>query len=152
PTITADGPTEFCAGGSVVLSAPSGYVSYAWTNGATTREITVIASGDYSVTVGDANGCSGTSPAMAVTVHENPAPVITADGPTEFCEGGSVVLSAPAGYASYAWTNGATTREITVVTSGEYSVTVHDANGCMGASPAMTVTVYPNPVPVITAG
>jgi|GEM_PF-1304495 len=152
PTITADGPTEFCEGGSVVLSAPSGYVSYAWTNGATTREITVIASGDYSVTVGDANGCSGTSPAMAVTVHENPAPVITANGPTEFCEGGSVVLSAPAGYASYAWTNGATTREITVVTSGEYSVTVHDANGCMGASPAMTVTVYPNPVPVITAG
>ena len=143
PAVTASGPTTFCEGGSVTLSAPSGY-SYLWSNGATTQSINVSASGSYSVTVTDGNGCTATSDATTVTVNAVPPATITAGGPTTFCEGGSVTLSAPAGY-SYLWSNGATSESITVSNAGSYSVTVTNANGCAATSAATTVTVNPAP-------
>jgi hypothetical protein len=149
PTITASGPTTFCQGGSVTLTA-SAANSYAWSNGATTQSITVNASGSYSVTVTDANACTGASAVTAVTVNPLPTPTITASGPTTFCQGGSVTLTAsPA--SSYLWSNGATTQSITVNAAGSYSVTVTDANGCTGASAPTQVVVNPPPTPTITA-
>lgn len=63
---------------------------------------------------------------------------ITANGPTSFCAGGSVQLTATAGN-SYAWSNGATTQSITTATSGNYQCTV---TGTCGAdqTPVTTVT------------
>lgn len=150
PTITPSGPTTFCAGGNVTLSAPSGFNSYLWSTGATTQSINVTASGNYTVTVTDANGCSGTSPATTVTANPLPAPTITPSGPTTFCAGGSVTLSAPAGFASYLWSTGATSQSITVSTTGSYSVTVTDANGCSGTSAPTSVTAGSAVVPLIT--
>jgi large repetitive protein len=148
--ITASGPTTFCAGGSVTLTASAG-ASYLWSNGATTQSIAVSAAGNYSVTVTNASGCSGTSPATTVTVNQPPAPAITAGGPTTFCAGGGVTLtSSPA--ASYLWSNGATSQSITATAAGNYSVTVTDANGCTGTSSATAVSVNPLPVATITAG
>jgi hypothetical protein len=150
PVVSASGPTLFCAGGSVTLSAPAGY-SYSWSNGATTQSISVAATGNYSVTVTDANGCSATSAPTTVTANPNPAtPLITASGPTTFCAGGSVTLSAPAAY-SYLWSNGMTTQVITVSATGDYSVSVTDASGCGATSAATAVTANSNPSPSITA-
>ncbi len=91
-SITAGGPTTFCTGGSVTLTASSGS-SYLWSNGATTSSITVNASGSYSVTVTNANGCNATSAATTVTVNANPTASITAGGPTTFCGVERVVVS-----------------------------------------------------------
>src|SRR5207247_64985 len=107
PSVTASGPTTFCAGGSVTLTASSG-ASYLWSTGATTQSITVVSSGSYSVTVTDANGCSATSDGITVSVDPLPTPSIAASGPTAFCSGGSVTLTASSG-ASYLWSTGATT-------------------------------------------
>ncbi len=145
-TITASGPVTFCQGGSVTLSAPAGMSSYSWSNGATTPSISVATSGSYSVTVTNANGCSATSAATTVTVNAPPAASITAGGPTNFCAGGSVTLSATAGMSSYSWSNGATTQSINVSTSGNYSVTVTNASGCSATSAATAVTVDQPPV------
>src|SRR5205085_2672526 len=135
-TITPGGPTTFCAGGSVTLTANSG-ASYSWSNGATTRAITVNASGNYHVTVTDANGCSATSADAAVTVNTPLTATITPSGPTTFCAGGSVTLTANSG-ASYAWSNGATTRAIAVNSSGNYHVTVTAVTA--NARPTATVS------------
>jgi hypothetical protein len=74
-SITANGPTTVCSGESVELSASSqlcaGPYTYLWSNGETTESITVTESGDYSVTVSGANGCSGVSSATNVTVSES---------------------------------------------------------------------------------
>ena len=150
-TVTASGPTTFCAGGSVTLTAPSA-TSYLWSNGATTQSINVPTSGTFSVTVTNASGCSATSVPTTVTVNANPStPLITADGPTTFCAGGSVTLSAPSA-TSYLWSNGATTQSVNVTTSGTFSVTVTNASGCSATSAATSVTVNANPsAPVITA-
>jgi hypothetical protein len=151
PTVTASGPSTFCAGGSVTLTS-SAAPSYLWSNGATTQSITVSASGSFSVTVTNANGCSRTSANTTVTVNPLPAvPTITASGPTTFCAGESVTLTSSAA-ASYLWSNGATTQSITVSASGSFSVTVTNANGCSRSSANTTVTVNPLPsIPTITA-
>ena len=134
PTITAGGPTTFCAGGSVTLTS-SPRTTYLWSNGATTPSINVTTSGSYTVKVTNASGClSAPSAATIVTVNALPAtPTITAGGPTTFCAGGSVTLtSSPE--ATYLWSNGATTQSINITTAGSYSVRVKNASGCQSAA------------------
>jgi hypothetical protein len=147
---TASGALTFCDGGSVTLTANAG-ASYLWSNGATSQSIIVTTGGSYSVTVTNANGCVGTSTPITVTVNATPSATVSADGPTSFCQGNDVVLSAPAGAASYLWSNGATSQSITVTTSGNYSVVVTNANGCSANSGVTTVTVSPSPVVSLTA-
>jgi hypothetical protein len=150
PTITPSGPTTFCAGGSVVLTATAG-ASYLWSTGATTQSITVTASGSYSVTVTDASGCVGTSAPTSVTVNPIPPATITPSS-TSVCAGGSVTLTAPAGAATYLWSTGATTQSIVVSPSSTttYTVTVTSAAGCTNTG-SQTITVTPLAPPTITA-
>lgn len=77
----------------------------------------------------------------------------TAQGSTTFCSGGSVVLDATtAGAATYAWSNGGTTAQITVTTSGTYSCVVTKTSGCTATTNAITVTVNASPTaPTINA-
>src|SRR5258706_2570904 len=146
--IVPNGPTVFCEGGSVDLTAtPVG--TYLWNTSDITQPIHVTSSGTFTVTVTDANGCSGVSAPMSVTENPNPVPVITPGGPTTFCEGNSVDLTAtPTG--TYLWSTSDTTQSIHVTASGTFTVTVTDANGCIGISSPVSVTVNTNPVPVIT--
>lgn len=96
-TVTPNGPTSFCAGGSVTLTATAG-ASYLWSNGQQSQSITVTQAGNYSVTVTSATGCSNSSAPVAVTVNALPStPVISTSGPTTVCEGSPVTLTAPGG-------------------------------------------------------
>ncbi|MCX6167654.1 MAG: gliding motility-associated C-terminal domain-containing protein [Sphingobacteriales bacterium] len=149
-TITPSGSTALCTGGSVTLSANTG-ASYVWSTGATTQSITVNTAGSYTVTVTNAIGCSATSVATAVTVNPLPTASITASGPTTFCAGGSVILTANAA-SSYLWSNGAITQSITVSAAGAYTVRVTNATGCTSdASSATTVVLNALPTASITA-
>jgi uncharacterized repeat protein (TIGR01451 family) len=144
PTITPSGPTTFCTGGSVTLTASAG-TSYSWSNGQTTQSITVTGPGTFTVTVTNGAGCSGTSAPTTVTVTNPPSPSITASGPTTFCAPGSVTLTASPNGGSYLWSNGAATQSITVFGSGTFSVTV-TVTGCSATSAPKTVTVNPAPI------
>ncbi len=149
PTVSASGPVVLCEGERVVLSVDDAYASYLWSNGATTRSITVTQGGSYSVTVTDGFNCSNASAPTVVTFNPNPTPVIAVTGSLSFCEGGSVRLDAGAGFAAYLWSNGATTRSITVASAGSYTCTVTTNAGCSGTTPPRTVVVHPRPTPVI---
>jgi len=153
PTITASGPTTFCAGGNVTLTSSAG-TSYLWSNGATTQSINVSSAGSYKVQVTNASGClSAASATTAVTVNAIPVtPTISPGGPTTFCAGGSVTLTSNA-EASYLWSNGASIQSINITASGSYTVKVTNASGCQSAaSIATVVTVNALPVtPTITA-
>ena len=61
PTITSSGTIIPCSGGSMTLTAPSGFANYLWNTGSTSSSLVVSQSGSYSVTVTNANGCSKTS-------------------------------------------------------------------------------------------
>ncbi len=84
-------------------------------------------------------------PAEVIVQALPAAPTISANGPTTFCEGDNVVLTSSLGNG-YLWSDGSTTQSITVDTTGNYTVQVTDANGCL--SPPSTVTVTKvNPLP-----
>lgn len=147
-TITPGGSTTVCFGDRVTLTANAG-ISYLWSTGATTQSISAYASGNYTVTVTNIDGCIATSPVTVVTVNPVPMAIITPGGPTSFCTGNSVTLTASLG-SSYLWSTGATTRSITVNMSGNYTVIVLNAFGCSAMSNATIVTVYPLPIVTIT--
>ncbi len=140
-TITPNGATTFCEGGSVVLASSTGS-SYLWTpGGATTASISVNASASYTCTVTNNNGCSATSSASAVTVNPLPTATINANGPTTFCQGNNVILTSTTG-SSYHWTPGnQTTAAITVNNNGVFSCTVTNSNGCSATSSQVAVNV-----------
>ena len=141
PTVTASGSIAFCPGGSVILTA-SQSSSYLWSNGATTRAITVSNSGNFSVTTA---GCSSASAPVVVNASALPAvPTIAASGSLNVCAGTPLILtSSSANY--YLWSNGSTTRSISVTTAGNYSVSASSAPGCSATSVVQTVTILPVP-------
>src|SRR5258706_15568919 len=165
PTITPGGPTTFCEGGSVTLnsSGTSGNQWYLNGNpiaGATNQAYIATASGDYTVT-DMANGCtSASSSAATVIVNPLPAtPTITPDGPTTFCEGGSVTLTSSNATGNQWYLNGnpiggASDQTYPANASGDYTVVVTDGNNCLSTPSAATlVTVNPIPAtPTITPG
>ncbi|MBK7887477.1 MAG: fibronectin type III domain-containing protein [Bacteroidetes bacterium] len=138
-TVNTSGPTTFCQGGSVTLTASAGN-SYTWSNGQTTQAITVSQSGSYSVSVNTGTGCAAVSAPVAVTVNASTPATISNSGPTNFCQGGNVTLTASSGNA-YNWSNGQTTQSITVSQSGSYSVSVNTGNGCTAVSAPVNVSV-----------
>jgi gliding motility-associated-like protein len=63
-----------------------------------------------------------------------PKPAITASQPitagtVSLCLD-PIILSAPSGFASYSWSGGQITQQVSTVQTGNFSVTVRDANGC----------------------
>ncbi|MBK9463012.1 MAG: T9SS type A sorting domain-containing protein [Sphingobacteriales bacterium] len=144
PPITTSGPTTFCAGGSVNLTAGTAGVldTYQWNNTAgDATSITVTAtSGDYVVTVTGAGGCTRT----AIQTVNLFAPSMTASGSTSICDGSAITLTATPG-STYQWstpTGSANTQAVTAANAGTYVVTVTNAAGCTGTD-AKTITIIP---------
>lgn len=139
--LTANGPTSFCEGGAVVLSA-SGSGPFLWSNGAVTASITATQSGTYTVSVTSDEGCTMT---RKLTVTENPLPTATAQITGQACAGSEVVLTATGG-GRYEWAgpNGFASRWNTLTlnrlgeaNSGTYTVKVTSAAGCTATASAV---------------
>lgn len=94
----------------------------------------------YSVTSTDRYGCTALN-TVTITVNALDAK-ITASGPTKFCAGDSVTLTATAA-DSYKWSTTATTQSITVSTSGVYTVRV--TKGVCTETVQDSITVLPKP-------
>ena len=130
------------AGGSIDVTSTGGLApyTYAWSNSATSPNLSGLASGTYTVTVTDANGCTVSTPVVITA----PQPIATRINTTNVtCSGGSngaVSVNVTGGTAPYSfnWSNGATTSTVNNLTAGVYMVTVVDAGGC---SASRTVTV-----------
>src|SRR5258708_1919310 len=83
--------------------------------------------------------CNASCYAIAVLVNPAPNASITPSGPTTFCQGNSVTLTSTTA-SSYLWSNSSSTQSINVTSSGNYVVTVTDANSCTASSSAVAVT------------
>jgi PKD repeat protein len=146
--------TAVCAGKKVTLTAAGGS-TYLWGNGAGTTaaiDVTPTATTVYSVTVSAANGCSKVID-TSIKVNGNPAtPSITPNSAVKLCEGEKITLAASGGATTYVWSNGATTQNVVIDKTGNYTVKVTNADGCESAvSAAVAVTVTPLPaIPTIT--
>lgn len=123
------------ATGSTSLTVNGGTTnySYSWSNGSTSQNLSAITSGTYTVTVTDANGCTTqvqtnvTEPAQALSITATTTNLNCHD-----IEDGEVVTTVTGGTAgySYSWSTGSNDPSISNLSTGNYTVTVTDANGC----------------------
>lgn len=153
PEIAASGITEFCDGGSVTLTVTNaaGADQIRWSNGEIGNSITVTASGNYYATLYSGN-CQRNSEEIAVNVIPNVLPVIQAQGPTDICEGQTLILQIanPQANVNYVWSNGEVGRQIEVSRSGSYFVTSENNNNCSRTSEVVQVNVLPISKPTIS--
>ncbi len=161
-TLTSTQVNVLCNGattGSIDLTPAGGTApyTYSWSNGAITQDITNLPAGSYTVNVHDANGLSGSCAAVATIIITQPAAPLTLTSTKVdiLCNGGntgSINLTPAGGTAPYnfAWSNGATTEDLTSLTAGTYTVTVTDANGSTGGCSASTTITITQPAAPIT--
>jgi len=120
---------------------------YLWSNGGTSAQITGLAAGTYTVTITDANNCT-TSGSASVFFWDEGLWLMDSSINVS-CWGGNDgytyigVMSGTPPY-TYVWNTGATTVDISGLTVGTYSVTVTDANGCVGLW--SVIITQPDPV------
>ena len=122
--------------GAINLTPTGGTAPYTfnWGGGITTEDRTGLTAGTYSVTITDSNGCIGTLSGITITQPATAlsgAAVITSVS----CNGGTngaINLTPAGGTAPYtfSWIGGITTEDRTGLASGNYFVTITDANGC----------------------
>ncbi|MBK9176886.1 MAG: gliding motility-associated C-terminal domain-containing protein [Flavobacteriales bacterium] len=129
-----------CAGDPVVLDATLPGATYLWSNGATSAQLNVTASGTYSV-IATVAQCTA-SDQVEVTI--NPLPVVEIGGDQSICPGFAASFNATTPGASYLWQDGSTAPTYTTAAQEPVSVTV-TVNGCSVTDQAQ-VTVLPLPI------
>lgn len=150
-SISSASPLAFCQGDSAILTANTA-TAYLWNNGASAQSITVDTAGTYFVIATDGNGCRDTASAT-ISVYPLPYALISADGPAAVCINvdDTIMLQVNSAVA-YVWNTGQTSQSIAVDSTGLYTVTITNSDGCSGVSPAVSITFnLPPEVPVITA-
>ncbi|MFM2156661.1 MAG: hypothetical protein RL516_1410 [Bacteroidota bacterium] len=129
--------------GAISLTTTGGTApySYNWSNGATTKDIQQLTSGNYSVIITDANGCTNT---QTYQLNNNSTLSLSHTSGNVSCSNSNngwinVVASGGSNPYTYQWNNGLATSAINNLSTGIYSLTCTDANGCQ-ATTAVTIT------------
>ncbi|PKP01191.1 MAG: hypothetical protein CVU11_15960, partial [Bacteroidetes bacterium HGW-Bacteroidetes-6] len=142
---------EICSNsaGAVNISVSGGTTPYtfAWSNSATSEDISSLHAGIYSCTVTDNTGCHivvGSAVVGNSSAGMSASAVVT----NETCgnANGAVNLTVLGGSGAidYVWSNAATTEDILGLIAGNYSYTATDANGCLVSGSAIVVATSGN--------
>lgn len=150
-----NGQLNSCNGSTLISATTNSYpnpITYRWrlpnNSFVFNQSINATQSGVYTLAVYSNDLCPLVSTTANVNIGVIGNPVITANGATNFCQGQSVVISAP-NSSGYLWNTGETTQSITVTQTGNYFVQVNSGN-CSGTSNTISVNVNPVSVPQIS--
>jgi hypothetical protein len=118
------------AGASIVLDAgvQPNSPQFLWDNNTTLQVRAVSSSGSYSVKVTNSYTCQN-SDTITVILRQNPVSELGND--TTVCNGVNLVLDPGNDGIQYFWSNGLTTRTVTVNSPGQYRVFITNAAGCV---------------------
>jgi gliding motility-associated-like protein len=99
-------------------------------------------SGNYSAAIVSVNDCEKRSDVFALKINVRPVIAVTKNPDRLLCYGERTTLSVPlvAGY-KYIWSDGNNTASTVAASSGAYSVTVTNTNGCSSTSLPVSVVV-----------
>ncbi|MEL6659455.1 MAG: hypothetical protein AAFR36_23535, partial [Bacteroidota bacterium] len=135
--------------GSITVEGTDGTPPYtfAWSNGNDTESDTGLATGTYTITVTDANGCTDDIEVILDNIA-SPTPVLTITN--SFCtdDNGSISVAVTDGTAPFTYSlDGGTPQNDPLfagLSAGTYTITVEDANGCTGTADG-TIEFIPLP-------
>lgn len=127
PEIKLGADTSFCFGQQVTFDAGNGFQYYTWSNGDTTRQITVSAAGTYTVLALTAEQCSAADTVAIKEIYAKPVVNLGAD--STLCLGAKRRLDA-GNFSSYLWNTGAVTKVLEVTDTGYYTVMITDLHHC----------------------
>ncbi|MFN5213341.1 MAG: PKD domain-containing protein, partial [Bacteroidota bacterium] len=133
--------------GSIVLTVNGGQApfQFIWSNGSTTKDLTDLFAGSYTVTVTDAFNCSSVS---TIVVNNIASPLVSINTVNATCglDNAIVQVAIIGGTApfNYLWNTSETTETLGNLAPNTYEVTVTDLNGCTGAS-ITTIINIPGP-------
>lgn len=158
--ISAGGPTNFCAGDSVVLTG-SGGTTWMWLlngqviAGATNSTYAAMSTGAYQAVAMNGFGCADTSAVENVVADPVPVATLNPVGLPVACEGDSVMFLAGGG-GGYNWLFNNqpisdTTSYLMASVPGDYTVIVTSPAGCVDTSTTFAFTWYPPISPVVSA-
>lgn len=111
----------------------SGVYTYLWSNGVTTALLNNVATGTYTATVTDISGaCFSTSSVFISQPSQAMGGGTNSFTTTCGLNNGSTAVTINGGTPGYTylWNTGNTTNTVISAASGNYTVTVTDANGC----------------------
>ncbi len=165
-TATITGMLSYCAGSSTTLDAGAGYTNYIWSTVAATQTINVTSAGNYSVTVTNANLCTGTT---SVNISVNALPTVSAGMDQTVCASNPVVNlngNISGGTTSGIWTttgtgtfspdntslNATYVSSVGDIMSGAVVLTLTSTNNgsCNAVTDQIIITIMP--APVVNAG
>lgn len=164
-SLTLTGTDETCNGfangtAAVQVTGATPPYSYAWNGGQTTSSLFNLATGTYTVTVTDANGCQAS---QSIVIGVAPPPTVTTFGNPAFCEGegGDTLFSSATGGQSpyyFTWWCDSLVANCGLdsindddpianpTQSNWYYVQVIDVNGCPSNVDSIYITVHPKPI------
>ncbi len=155
PVIAITGPRRVCTGGEaqyVISAMPADSLRVTMSDGSTPLRVDPPSGFTFRWDAPDTvhlhvrawyQGCERED-SITIIIERGITPVITALGPTRFCDGDSVTLEASTA-AGWRWSTGEGTRRIIVRGAGRYWVTTTAANGCTATSDTITVDVIARP-------
>ncbi|MDW3647917.1 MAG: T9SS type A sorting domain-containing protein [Bacteroidia bacterium] len=159
---------EICIGDSILLEASNGFLSYAWNTSDTARVIYVSPEETVEIVLEalDENACEARARIEIIVENCNGADdceleIETDDDDPLICQGDSLVLEPNAGFNSYSWNTGDSTRIIWASDSGLYVVTAMGDSGCVAMDSiflevvepiALTINSDPDPAEICVGG
>ncbi|MBI2270088.1 MAG: gliding motility-associated C-terminal domain-containing protein [Bacteroidetes bacterium] len=155
--VTTTAVNVSCNGGSdgivsATISGGSPAYTYSWSNGSSAQTTNGLGQGTYTVTVKDGGACTSTS---VVTVNQPSALAISTSTTPGGCSlpigtATATTTGGTSGY-SYLWSpGGATSATVSNLSSGTYTVTTTDANGCTATTTTIVGTTVAGTVTAVS--
>ncbi|MEO0895149.1 MAG: T9SS type A sorting domain-containing protein [Bacteroidota bacterium] len=146
PQVNLGNDIEICR--DVDLNAGNG-ASFLWSTGDTTQMINVtpptMGTDTYFVEVTSPDGCVGTD---TIDVSQGIAPVISLPDSVAECDNATLDAGNPG--STYLWSTGSTNRNITVDSTGLYSINVTNGNNGCDANKSVFVEILESPTAAAT--
>lgn len=136
PIVSGNITNQSCVGsndGSIDLTIDGdGPFTITWNNGANGTNVDNLAPGNYTVSVTDGSNCTTGASFNVAAATALSASLFKTDISCNGEADGSISASANGGVApyTYAWNNGMQGQSINGLSSGTYSLTLSDGNGC----------------------
>ncbi len=163
PVVTFEAPTEACRGKAVAFTDqsttdPETDAFYQWNFGGSgsssdrnpSHTFNTSQSFNVQLTVSYAGNACAASFSKPIVISPPPVATITSSNGFSLCEGQTLTLGVNTPFATYLWSNNATSPTINVTQAGSFSVTGVTSIGCE-VTATQIITLQPAPVVTVAA-